>query len=813
MYLDREIVISKKDAALLFAWLFVFGCVLHLTTTLSFVNDTFSKYIQTTYLVKSTFGGVFFSIFVYIVNLFTHTVASYVLYAVALIVLSAVISQNIYQNFKSGNLRIKKTNKKAEINNASSAGLVKDKQEKQQETALTEKSKLLSEQSVNAEASGKVLSKTESVKPSSNDVFVSDEEFADDFADSSEELERQRKAEIMLGLAKNKNENDNIKPNKNDNMKGSAYVADGKYGAVNTDNSDFSSKRPRKFVHDIITTPRKKSKIVEEGKTLSDTDKKNLEFLRSTIGGRSKTKYDFNKDNVLEEKPEEEVEIIEEHRETNDFELEDYLTSEIYKTNKENNEASENKVFNKRPALFTDNNELIVNSGGYEDNKFNINKQTVSENDFDSSINNSMQNTSMQSAFKQNNNLSGHQRKHFTGSGLPKKKAKYVKPPLELLKRYESDSEDLSSDYQEKAKMLEDTLASFKINASVVSVTKGPAFTRFEMQMAHGISVKRVTSYIDDIAMVLESQGAVRVEIPIPGKNAFGVEVPNESITIVGLKDIIESYSFEGSKSKLTFALGKDITGESKVARIDKMPHLLVAGSTGSGKSVCLNSMLISLVYKASPEDLKLILIDPKRVEFTLYNGFPHSLVPNVITDPEKAVSALNWTIDEMERRFSKFSKNKVRNLEEYNQLPNVTSGIEKKMPFIVVVIDELSDLMMINKKDIEDLGGTMRLGLFPCKIKPDTRAAQVYQDEIIYERHRHRYELNNLFRGELEKSGLVMSGTSPDDRLVEMIELPDHPWFVATQFHPEFKSRPNRAHPLFRDFITAALQYKKNKE
>ncbi|NLZ92731.1 MAG: C26 family cysteine hydrolase domain-containing family, partial [Firmicutes bacterium] len=116
-------------------------------------------------------------------------------------------------------------------------------------------------------------------------------------------------------------------------------------------------------------------------------------------------------------------------------------------------------------------------------------------------------------------------------------------------------------------------------------------------------------------------------------------------------------------------------------------------------------------------------------------------------------------------------------------------------------------------QKDIEDLGGTMRLGLFPCKIKPDTRAAQVYQDEIIYERHRHRYELNNLFRGELEKSGLVMSGTSPDDRLVEMIELPDHPWFVATQFHPEFKSRPNRAHPLFRDFITAALQYKKNKE
>lgn len=272
-----------------------------------------------------------------------------------------------------------------------------------------------------------------------------------------------------------------------------------------------------------------------------------------------------------------------------------------------------------------------------------------------------------------------------------------------MLKHYEQSDLDESEDYTQKAIMLEQTLASFKVPAKVVSITKGPAFTRFELQMPQGIAVKRVTGYIDDIAMSLESQGAVRVEIPIPGKNAFGVEVPNESISTVGLKDILESYSFQGSKSLLTFALGKDITGESKVAKLDKMPHLLVAGATGSGKSVCLNSLIISLLYKASPEDLRIILIDPKRVEFTLYNGLPHLLIPNVITEPDKAISAFSWTIDEMERRFILFSKYRVRNLDEFNSLDEVANGIEQKLPYLIIIVDELADLMVISKKELEE--------------------------------------------------------------------------------------------------------------
>ena len=279
---------------------------------------------------------------------------------------------------------------------------------------------------------------------------------------------------------------------------------------------------------------------------------------------------------------------------------------------------------------------------------------------------------------------------------------KYVKPPIDLLKIYKNDDDNIE-DYTHKAEMLEETLASFKVPAKVISVTKGPAFTRFELQMPQGISVKRVLAFADDISMTLKAQGAVRIETPIPGKNAFGVEVPNDHISTVGLRDIIESYSFESSKSLLSFALGLDITGEGKVAKLDKMPHLLVAGSTGSGKSVCLNSLIISLLYKASPDDLRIILIDPKRVEFTLYNGLPHLLVPNVVTEPDKAISAFTWSIDEMERRFGLFSKYRVRNLDEFNALDEVLNGYEEKLPYIVIIVDELADLMSINKKELEE--------------------------------------------------------------------------------------------------------------
>ena len=283
------------------------------------------------------------------------------------------------------------------------------------------------------------------------------------------------------------------------------------------------------------------------------------------------------------------------------------------------------------------------------------------------------------------------------------KRKPYVKPPINLLETYKNDNIK-EEDNSEKAARLEATLDSFRIPAKVCSVARGPSFTRFELTMPAGIPVKKIDNLVPDMQMALACKGAIRTEIPIPGKNAFGVEIPNENKETVGLKEIIDTYEFQNSKYTTAYGLGKDISNSPIVGNIEKMPHLLVAGTTGSGKSVCLNSMLISLLYKSGPEDLRLILIDPKRLEFSLYNGLPHLLVPNVITDKEKALNAFDWLIDEMNRRINYFDSLKagIRNLEEYNSSAKVKSGEWEKMPCIVVVVDELNELMMQTRKEME---------------------------------------------------------------------------------------------------------------
>ncbi len=285
------------------------------------------------------------------------------------------------------------------------------------------------------------------------------------------------------------------------------------------------------------------------------------------------------------------------------------------------------------------------------------------------------------------------------------KPSPYVKPPTDLLTTQSMSlvGSDKDEYYATLAANLEETLDSFRIPAKVVSITHGPAVTRYEVQMPAGIPVKRITNFADDIAMNMRAKGHIRIETPIPGKNLVGVEVPNEQIATVGLRDIIEAPEFSGSKAPLTFALGKDIVGSIKVCNLDSMPHLLVAGSTGSGKSVCLNTILISLLYRLGPEDLKLVLIDPKRVEFSMYNGIPHLLTPTAINEPKQANNALSWAIREMDRRYSILQKFGVQKLEDYNNLEVVYKGQEPKLPRIVIVIDELADLMMLAKKDIED--------------------------------------------------------------------------------------------------------------
>ena len=278
---------------------------------------------------------------------------------------------------------------------------------------------------------------------------------------------------------------------------------------------------------------------------------------------------------------------------------------------------------------------------------------------------------------------------------------KYKKPPISLLDKPVATGRTNSSLLTEKAEKLEDTLKNFNVDARVVQVTQGPTVTRYEVQPSVGVKVSSIVRLADDIALNLEAK-SIRIEAPIPGKAAVGIEVENDSVTMVKAREIIDSQEFKESKSKITVAIGKDINGTPIVADLKAMPHLLIAGSTGSGKSVCINTIITSILYKATPEEVKLILIDPKVVELGNYNGVPHLMIP-VVTEPSKAAAALNWAVAEMTDRYKKFAERGVRDLQSYNDSVRAELEEDKVLPQVVIIIDELADLMMAAPSQIEE--------------------------------------------------------------------------------------------------------------
>lgn len=284
---------------------------------------------------------------------------------------------------------------------------------------------------------------------------------------------------------------------------------------------------------------------------------------------------------------------------------------------------------------------------------------------------------------------------------------KYVFPPVDLLKAGSGKkSANTESQLRETANKLQQTLKTFGVNVTVTNISCGPAVTRYEIQPEMGVKVSKIVGLADDIKLNLAAAD-IRIEAPIPGKAAVGIEVPNKENVMVAFRDLIESKEFKESKSKISFAVGKDIAGKTKVTDIAKMPHLLIAGATGSGKSVCINTIIMSILYKADPSEVKLLMIDPKVVELSVYNGIPHLMIP-VVTDPKKASGALHWAVTEMTDRYEKFAQANVREINGYNAKVDsieVPEGQERpqKMPQIVIIVDELADLMMVASNDVEE--------------------------------------------------------------------------------------------------------------
>lgn len=282
---------------------------------------------------------------------------------------------------------------------------------------------------------------------------------------------------------------------------------------------------------------------------------------------------------------------------------------------------------------------------------------------------------------------------------------KYTFPPISLLKKGVQATGDSARELRETAMHLQQTLSTFGVKVTITDISQGPSVTRYELQPEQGVKVSKIVGLTDDIKLNLAAMD-IRIEAPIPGKAAIGIEVPNKETMPVGLRDILESREFREYRSNIAFAVGKDIAGKVVVEDIARMPHMLIAGATGSGKSVCINTLIMSILYKADPNDVKLILVDPKVVELSIYNGIPHLLIP-VVTDPKKASAALHWGVSEMESRYAKFAEFGVRKLEEYNKKMEMLrkkgeAGVPAKLPQIVIIVDELADLMMVCPGEVE---------------------------------------------------------------------------------------------------------------
>jgi len=670
---NKEIKTSKSIIVFSIIWLCIFALILQLATSKN-IDYGFTNYVSTTFKENLTAGGLLFGVILYPIYFITYDVATYIILFIALIVFTAILIDKIY---------VENRNRKtfATTNNFSQQNINEDEELETEEDDNIEESIAL-----------------ESVQANNDDdIFISDEE----------EKEQREEAKTILGLQKGVQTEPINEPDYTEKLEMPKY------------SQPESSNKPSIFVHEdelsIVNENKLKinqTKEPEKDNLDEERRKAALAYLNISKGKfETKTKQ-TGIDNVKPPK-----EVWKEEQTNLNKQTQDNMARLSNLSNKfsllQNNQKESSIGTN--PFKTVESKEDIYDEK-FTKKEFENNQEKFAKDNI--SLNNAISNLPKMAQKVYNGDVKENLvdaegfrpvqvsmnepvKREKPTQKIYKKPPTYVKPPIDLLKKY-STNIDTDNDYiQSKGQLIVDTLKAFKIETVIINAIKGPTFTRYELQMAPGISVNSVNNKINDLSMALESP--CRVQVPIPGKNAFGIEVPNKSRVTVGLREMIESQNFQSSKSPLTFALGKDISGECKVASVDKLVHTLVAGSTGSGKSVCLNTMLISLLYKASPEDLRLILVDPKTVEFSMFNNLPHMLIPNTITECDKAVSALSWLVDEMERRYKKLNSLGVKKISEYNETTEVISGSIPKMYYIVMVFDEVGDFMTRAKKEIEE--------------------------------------------------------------------------------------------------------------
>lgn len=674
LLLDKKIKVTKSIIILSCVWVVLFVLIMQLATSAS-ISLGFSTYIINTFKYDLTAGGVIFATLLYPIYYITYDIATYILLAVAIIIITAFLIDRVVFNMKMAK----------EVVNVS-------------DTNISESDNIdeyVDEELTNEAALG--ISSKQTAKPDiDEDIFIQDEE----------EDEDKREAKSILGLSKERTIRD---------LESIVQESNKQNEILDNESRQKQTSKPNIIVHDDNFDINTNKFVFKESIVDTEEVKKNKEEERrkkdalaylNIAKGQFTSNLPKGFDNVEEEKPiQTDTNNVQQSSPTNIASSQQKVNNLMNLTQKLS--SNENTINNSNKDLYDSN----LSKKSFE-SSFNQTAEIKIPEEFSSSIQKFPKAAQEVYTAEVNNNIVEAQGPRPVQISMetikPKPQVKvykkpptYVRPPIDLLPKYPSEIEKNEEAMQQKGDTIVETLKSFKLDAKIINAVSGPTFSRYELQMAPGISVNAVNSKTNDLSMVLESR--CRMQIPIPGKNAFGIEVPNKKRITVGLRDILESSAFQSSKSPLTIALGKDISNDSKVACIDKLVHTLVAGSTGSGKSVCLHTILLSLLYKASPEDLKLLLVDPKMVEFGFYNDLPHMLIPKAIIDCDKAVMALSWLVDEMERRYKRLNTTGVRDIESYNNSSEVLSGSLPKMYYIVMVFDEVGDFMITAKKEIEE--------------------------------------------------------------------------------------------------------------